>query len=109
MILQYVELSFLNLPVSFSLNINDSDFKFIIRYNSRMDFFTVEIYDSSEVLLVSSKMCYFSNLLSCVISGLEGVILIPLDLAEFDSDSDFLHSEINRSNFDSMSLCIVYE
>lgn len=78
---EYLPISQDDLPVTLSIDIDGIPLLLTFRYNDQGDFYTLEIADENENLLIAQKVTYGKDLLS----GLKSLLaittkLIPLDV-----------------------------
>ncbi|MBK8397426.1 MAG: hypothetical protein IPL26_19605 [Leptospiraceae bacterium] len=72
--IQQLEISFSELPVSKIFNLDGKDFELRFTYNSKFDFISVEIYIDTE-FLHSTKLMYGSDIFTN--TNLSSIPLIP--------------------------------
>lgn len=95
--IQFIPVSFSEIPVQFLVNIQGVDYNFLFRHNSRFDFVTVEI-SKDNVLIASSKLVYGNNIMSGFLDGIS-IPLIPLSESDFSKDSTLSDFLVNKDTF----------
>jgi hypothetical protein len=89
-----------------TFDIGGKNYIFDFDYNTRGDFYTIAIYDTSETLLYSGKLPNLQNLITGPIEGLDiSVRLIPVNIEDAMRDYPAI-DRIGSVNFDTMRICI---
>jgi hypothetical protein len=54
----YMDIDKSMIPYSFEMDIKDEEFTFVVDYNQRFDFFTMDLYKNGELLIKGEKIIY---------------------------------------------------
>lgn len=79
--MEYIDIDKSLIPYRFDITINDETFRFEIDYNSRFDFFTVNLFKNEEVIVLGEKLVYGKPLfLSSQYREVPKPYILPYDL-----------------------------
>lgn len=54
----YMDIDKTAIPYSFDMDIADEEFTFVINYNQRFDFFTMDLYKNDNLIIKTEKIIY---------------------------------------------------
>ncbi|MFT9493424.1 phage baseplate plug family protein [Anaerosolibacter sp.] len=78
--MDYIEIDKTAIPYKFDMQIGGSTYTFEIQYNAEHDFFTIDLYLGTEVLVYGEKLVYGKPLFETIRNEkFPDVIIIPLD------------------------------
>jgi hypothetical protein len=80
--MEYIKIDKDLIPYEFDIALKDETFKFMVKYNSLNDFFTIDLYKNDEVIILGEKLVYGKPLfLSCLHKSIPKVYILPYDIS----------------------------
>lgn len=80
--MEYIDIDKDLVPYKFEISLLDETYTFNVEYNSMKDYFTVDLYKDSEIIVLGEKLIYGKPLfLTSLYKDIPKVRIIPLDLA----------------------------
>ena len=100
---EYLEFTADEIPSEKIYNLDGTDYKFLVQYNTCCDFYTCTIKDMDNNILIVNRLTYLSTINDGVIKGLNiSRKIIPVNYDDPDNGFD-----INQSNFKQINLMLV--
>lgn len=101
--LAYFPVSASEVPVAKDYDIG-SVYTFRFQYNTKGDFYTCEILNSTGEVIYSTRLTYLSPLIHAEVDGLTFTKnLMPFDIRELNA-SELIHEFLTSANFDEVQL-----
>ena len=86
--LEYINIDKNSIPYEFEMSINNVTYRFLVKYNSIGDFFTIDLYKGKEVLVLGEKVIYKKPLFTTT-QYLDLPTIIPYDTTGKAKDVTF--------------------